>query len=102
MYVIGLQQECWKCNAKNLPKLADRFKARINEQDGRNSYEIVGIGRRRETKRCEEMCTLGTHGTLVLIEIARKGVVKSHLTFKATEDCTGQVPHGIDTGVIAE
>ena len=84
MYAIGLQENCWMCNRKNLRKLAHRFLSRINERvkSRETGYEIVGVQATRNSSRCEFMCySLGTHGTTALIVIATKLYFVSHRGF---------------------
>lgn len=101
IYAIGLQQQCWMCNKKNLPKIGKAFLTRINQANVSTKYEVVAVEGTRMRNQCEKGCTLGTHGSTVIVVIAKMDYVDDQVTFHQTNGCSNKMIPNPERGVAA-
>lgn len=99
VYAIGLQEQCWECNEGNFPKIGNKFLNRIKKKE--KGYEVVHIEGTRESGWCEWGCKIGTHGTTLLVLIARNGLVTKIKDFHRNDDCSDSTPENDEKGVAA-
>merc|ERR1712168_845119 len=84
IYAIGLQEQCWMCNKKNMLKISNAFLGRLNTY---GVYEVEGIEGTRMDDDCEDSCPK-SHGTTAILVIARHGIVKAHKQHHYTQGCS--------------
>lgn len=101
IYAIGLQQQCWMCNKKNLINIGKAFANRINKANITTKYQVVGVEGTRMRNLCEKGCTLGTHGSTVLVIVAKIGLVPYQLPFHQTNGCSNKMVPNPERGVAA-
>jgi len=84
IYAIGLQEQCWMCNKKNMLKISNAFLGRLKTY---GVYEVKGIEGTRMDDDCEGSCPK-SHGTTAILVIARHGIVKAHKQHHYTQGCS--------------
>jgi len=84
IYAIGLQEQCWMCNKKNMLKISNAFLGRLKAY---GVYEVKGIEGTRMDDDCEDSCPK-SHGTTAILVIARHGIVKAHKQHHYTQGCS--------------
>lgn len=101
VYAIGLQENCWNCDMNEFSKLSKKFLDRIN-QFKVFQYEVIGVEGSRESNVCERFCKLfNTHGSTILIVIAKKHLVHSKKGFHWNDGCSHQFFENDEKGVAA-
>merc|ERR1739844_635885 len=84
IYAIGLQEQCWMCNKKNMLKISNAFLGRLKAY---GVYEVKGIEGTLMDDDCEGSCPK-SHGTTAILVIARHGIVKAHKQHHYTQGCS--------------
>merc|ERR1712212_1219379 len=84
IYAIGLQEQCWMCNKKNMLKISNAFLGRLKTY---GVYKVEGIEGTRMDDDCEDSCPK-SHGTTAILVIARHGIVKAHKQHHYTQGCS--------------
>jgi len=100
IYAVGLQENCWSCDDDELPEIGSKFLARIARK-ARAGYEFVGIYGTRMSGYCEWKCKFGTHGTTLVLVIAKKGLVTGAQKFHQNDDCSSKTIPNSEKGVAA-
>lgn len=100
IYAIGLQEDCWSCNQKSWPRIADRFLQRINSKGSRRKYRVIGVEGTRANHFCQLGCLL-MHGSVVLIVIAKHNLGRTALSFRHNEGCSSKFIANVEKGVAA-
>jgi len=90
IFAVGLQENCWLCDKKLLPKIPEEFRKRLTGE-----YEVIGIKATREASDCSCL----KHGTTALFVIAKKGVVKSYKAFNYLSGCSTTLVPNKEKGV---
>ena len=62
------------------------------------NYEVVHMEGTRESNFCALGSMLGTHGTTLLVVIAKKNLVKSHSDFHVNDHCSASFPENNEKG----
>lgn len=96
IFAIGLQELCWHCNKEDLTKIPAAFKSRLSSH---GDYEVLGVVDTLKSSECKALCEKGTHGTVALFVIAKRGVISSHLKSSYNDGCSDKTPPNKEKGV---
>ena len=66
-----------------------------------SNYEVVHIEATRESRWCEWLCNFGTHGSTILVVIAKRNLIRSFNAFHRNDDCSDATPQNDEKGVAA-
>ena len=59
---------------------------------------MVGVVDTLKSSECDALCERGTHGTVALFIIAKRGLVNSHLKSSYNEGCSNKTPPNKEKG----
>jgi len=96
IYLVGLQELCYKCNKKDLMNVPKVFQSRLKSS---GNYEVIDITGTLESAECEALCKRGSHGTTALFVLAKKGLVKAHQKGSYNQGCSDKTPPNKEKGV---
>lgn len=97
IFAIGLQENCWMCNPKNLHHIADRFLKIINKKSS-SKYGVIAIEGTHNTTRCEGSCKL-FHGSSIVLVIAKISLGNRSKTFIHRGTCSANLYKNKEKGM---
>lgn len=90
IYALAIEENCWMCNEENWIKFGHRFQERINKRSSPTKYKLIGVQGTRKSGFCEAGCSLKTHGSTLIVVIAKGTFASTHVGIRLNSECSSK------------